>query len=252
MRASTVAINADDGDFHSHGSGVVIDAERNLVLASNHVVDNARSIEVTIGEETTVKGRVVARAQCEDLALIGLFPEQEGLVELPLADSSTLAEGDRITTLSYPGLAKTADGKEKLAVTEGRVVVTSASTELTPLLPAFPALIAHQAPLTHQSTGGVLLDERGNWVGLNLVMPESVASEGPSGLFYAVPTNRIKQLIDELQPGETSFFAGWEKYHRCHRQMERLAAAQQVADHDLPAGAKPRRGGSGEAEHGHG
>lgn len=243
VKASTVDVFADDGGLHAHGTGVIVNAERNLVLTSGHVVDNARALRVTIGEETAVKARVVARAQCEDLALIALFPEQDGLIELPFGESEGVSGGDEVMALSYSGLAKTEDGKEKLGVTQGRVSVTGASTELTPLLPAFPSLVVHQAPLTHQGTGSPLLDASGQWIGMNLVMPESVAADGPSGVFYAVPTSRLKELMNELSPGESSFFAGWEKYHACHRKMAELADAQAVADHDLPAGKQPRRGG---------
>lgn len=249
VKASTVAVFGDNAGFHSHGTGVIINADRNLVLTSGHAVDNARALTVTIDEKTTVKGRVVARAQCENLALIALFPEQDGLIELTPGDSDSVAAGDPVMALSYTGLAKTEDGKEKLAVTEGRVSVTGASTELTPLLPAFPSLIAHQAPLTVQSAGSPLLDAKGNWVGLNLVIPESAAAEGPDGVFYAVPTSRIQELMSELTPGETSFFAGWEKYHACHREMAKLARRQEVPDHDAPPDKGAKRGGGGGDAH---
>lgn len=245
---STVAVKANDGDFHSHGSGVIIDADRGLVLTSNHLVEDAESLTVTIGEKRTVKARAVARAQCEDLALLGIFPKQTGLVELPLGDSDAVQPGDDATTLGYPGL-KAESGSERIVTLQGRVSATGVSVELTPLLPEFTGLIAHQAPVTGSDSGGPLVDASGKFVGLNTVIP----GEETGGLAYAIPTNRLAQLYGELREGETSFYEGWEKYHACHAQMARLARSVQVPNHDLPAGTSPHRdGASGDEAHSHG
>jgi S1-C subfamily serine protease len=251
VRTSVVSINANDGDYHSHGTGVIVNAARNLVVTSGHVVDSARAMDVTIGEKLTVKGRVVARAQCENIALVGLFPEQEGLVELPFGNSDQVEAGDQVTALGFPGTAQTKDGKEKIAITEGRVSITGADVRLTPHLPELESLIAHQAPLNGQSTGGPLLDSEGNFIALNTVITGDAATEGTPGVYYAVPSNRIRQMIAELEPGEKSFYVGWGKYHHCHRGMGRLARAVEVADHSLPAGKTPKRSSAAATHEGH-
>jgi S1-C subfamily serine protease len=240
---SAVAVKGEQGDFHSHGSGVIIDAARSLVLTSDHVVETATSLSVVIDDKREVKGRLVARAQCEDVALIALFPDQEGLQELKPADSSELSRGDGVIAIGYPGLAPTGDRKyESAAASKGAVSVVDVRAQVTPLLPPFAALIAHQAPLASTATGGPLIDGRGRFVGLNTVVPDRLAADGPPGLAYAVSGSRLRQLLGELQPGASTFYSGWEKYHRCHRAMDRLAMESQVANHDLPSGTKPSRG----------
>jgi S1-C subfamily serine protease len=235
---STVAVKGEDGDYHSHGTGVIIDAERGLVLTSNHITEGAENLTVTIGEKQTVKARPLARAMCKDLALIGMYsPRPSGLVALPFADSDAVQAGDAITSFGYPGL-KTADGAEKLTATAGNVSAVGASIELTPLLPTFDGVIEHQAPLKEPNTGGPIVDAEGNFVGLNTVVPSEDSS---GGLFYAIPSNQIRALYNELHEGETSFFAGWEKYHQCHGRMVRLARDAQVLNHDLPDGSKGKR-----------
>jgi S1-C subfamily serine protease len=61
-----------DGGRHSHGTGLIYDARRGLVLTSNHYLEGARSIRVTVNGKTPVRGRPVARAQCKDFAVVEL------------------------------------------------------------------------------------------------------------------------------------------------------------------------------------
>ena len=236
---SIVSVKGQDGDYHSHGTGVILDADRALVLTSNHLIEGAESLTVTINEKDTVKARPLARANCKDIALIGMYPKPDGLVPVDLGDSDEVKAGDDVTALGYPGL-KTGSGQEKLAATQGKVAATGTKAELTPRLPEFAELVVHQAPLSTGNSGGPLLNSGGQLIGLNTVLPGA----GDGGLFYAIASNQVNKLYGELAEGEKSFYQGWEKYHKCHKEMVRLARSSQVLNHDLPKGAKPRREGS--------
>ena len=81
-RAATVNINTrgparnDNGDRvvqTGGGTGVVIDAERGLVVTNAHVVSGATSLNASVGGDQ-ISARVRGQAPCEDLAVLQLRP----------------------------------------------------------------------------------------------------------------------------------------------------------------------------------
>ena len=79
-----VGIDARIGDDAVRGSGFVIDGERGLVLTAAHGVWGARSLKLSTGLGV-LHGRIVARAPCDDLALLEVYPRIPGLAALPTA-----------------------------------------------------------------------------------------------------------------------------------------------------------------------
>lgn len=71
---STVVLTGRVGDGTSGGTGVVIDAERGLVLTNSHVVVGLSALRARVGDDEATEGpaRVVAKAPCEDLAVVEL------------------------------------------------------------------------------------------------------------------------------------------------------------------------------------
>src|SRR4051794_26136146 len=78
---AVVAIEARVGGDTVRSSGVVIDADKGLVLTSAHSVWGTTSLRLTTGVGV-LHGRIVARAPCTDLALLELQPRIPGLVAL--------------------------------------------------------------------------------------------------------------------------------------------------------------------------
>src|SRR3954454_17927532 len=131
---AVVAIDARIGDDVVHSSGTVIDADRGLVLTSNRGVWGATSLRIgtALG---LVYGRVVARAPCDDLALVEMFPQLPGLVALPRA-AGVPAQGQLVTAvgrrrgdpdlasqslLQIPALRPAAQGTPRITA-DGRLV----------------------------------------------------------------------------------------------------------------------------------
>ena len=79
-----VGVDARIGDDDVLGSGFVIDGERGLVLTAAHAVWGARSLKLATGLGV-LHGRIVARAPCDDLALLEIHPRIPGLAALPTA-----------------------------------------------------------------------------------------------------------------------------------------------------------------------
>src|SRR3954454_11092936 len=86
-----VGIDARIGDDETLGSGFVIDGGRGLVLTAAHSVWGARSLKLTTGLGV-LHGRIVARAPCDDLAVLELYPRIPGLAALPTAPVGTTGD----------------------------------------------------------------------------------------------------------------------------------------------------------------
>jgi serine protease Do len=202
---------------HAHGSGVIWDAARGLVLTSDHLVENAGSIEVLVNGDTTVHARLVARAQCNDLALLALHPRPSGLKAIERGNSTQLQLGEKVTALGY--LKPASATKASLIRTSGEVSSVDISTSVSPDLPDFPSVVLHQAPLQSQMSGGPLVNDKGELIGVSIMVPGAATS----GAFAAVSSNYLAKRMTELKPGPGSLFVGWKGEHACHGQMVKIA-----------------------------
>jgi S1-C subfamily serine protease len=224
-----------EGGRHVHGTGVIYDARRGLVLTSSHFLEAAGSIRVVVNDRTQVRARPVARAQCNDFAIVALRPRPRGLTQLPLGDSSSLRTGDRVSALGYlhpPGAPKASFIK-----TDGTIASVDVSGEVHPDLPIFPSLLLHQAPLQAHMSGGPLVNDRGELVGINTFIPGGAHTE--SGPWDAVPSNYIKKRLGELRHGSARLYVGWEQEHRrCGAELKVLSD-QTMKSHPKASGPQP-------------
>jgi S1-C subfamily serine protease len=210
-----------EGGRHVHGTGVVYDARRGLVLTSSHYLEAAGSVRVEVNG-TQVRGRPVARAQCNDFAVVALRPRPRGLTAIRFGDSSRMRAGDRVTAIGY--LHPPTQKQPSLIRTDGTVSSPDVGGVVYPTLPPFPSLLLHQAPLQASMSGGALVNSRGELVGLDTFIPGGDRTE--SGPWEALPSNYIKKRLGELRPGGAHFYVGWEREHvRCHHALSMISDA---------------------------
>jgi S1-C subfamily serine protease len=210
-----------EGGRHVHGTGVVYDAHRGLVLTSSHFLESAGSVRVEVNG-TQVRGRPVARAQCNDFALVALRPLPRGLKAIRFGDSARMRAGDRVTAIGY--LHPPTQKKPSLITTDGGVSSPDVGGVVYPTLPAFPSLLLHQAPLQPSMSGGPIVNSQGELVGLSVFIPGGDRTE--AGPWEALPSNYIKKRLSELRPGGAHFYVGWEREHmRCHHALAEISDA---------------------------
>ena len=108
------------------GSGFVIDP-RGYILTNFHVVQEAQSIEVVLGDQTRYVAKFIGADQRNDVALIKIDPKGKTLVALPLGDSSKLQVGQKVLAIGNPfGFQSTLTTGVVSAL--GRTVQTSQTT----------------------------------------------------------------------------------------------------------------------------
>jgi S1-C subfamily serine protease len=227
------------GAMHAHASGVIWDADKGLALTSDHHVEKAGTIEVSVNGETPLHARLVARAQCNDFAVLALHPKPAGLTAIDVVDSNTLQIGDEVNAIGY--LRSASASKASLIRTTGGVSSVDVSAPVSPDLPDLPSVILHQAPIQLQMAGGPLVDNRGRLVGLITLVPGH-ASSAP---YAAVSSHYIMQRMSELEPAPGGELSGWEDQHACHGQMQKIAERVWVSHGAAKKGEMPD-------EHAHG
>jgi len=201
----------------SLGSGVIIDAERGLVVTNNHVIANADQITVKLRDGRNLKAELVGSDPDTDVAVVKIPAER--LTAVALADSDALRVGDYVVAIGNPfGLGQT--------VTSG---IISALARSGLGITGYEDLIQTDASINPGNSGGALVNLRGELVGINTAIYSQ--SGGNIGIGFAIPTNMVRQITDQLVD-----------YGEVRRGF--LGAQLQDLDPDLAAafGMKTRKG----------
>ena len=166
------------------GSGVVVDAERGLILTNNHVIEAADGITVTLSDGRTVEGQTVGADPDTDVALVKI--KADHLTALKLADSSQLQVGDFVVAVGNPfGLGQT--------VTSG-IVSALGRSGLQGL--GYQNLIQTDASINPGNSGGALVNLRGELVGINNAIYSP--SGGSVGIGFAIPSSLAGDVMRQL------------------------------------------------------
>lgn len=171
----------------SLGSGVVVDAERGLVLTNHHVIEDAESVSVTLADGRTLEAEFIGSDPETDIALMRV--PAEDLTAVPLADSSTLQVGDFVVAVGNPfGFSQT--------VTSG--IVSAVGRSNVPGV-GFQNFIQTDASINPGNSGGALVNLRGELVGINTASFNVQGSmAGNIGLGFAIPSNLAGSVMRQL------------------------------------------------------
>jgi S1-C subfamily serine protease len=210
VRPSIVQITGRVGDSTSSGTGVVIDAERGLVLTNAHVIAGASALRAKAGDRAETEGpaRVVAQAPCEDLAVIAFSERTPGLKALALGDSSNVELGQHVTALGYP-VSFENPAEQRVVATDGTVSSTDVAAEPDASLPRYSSTIQHQAPVNPGNSGGALVDDDGKLVGVNTLANTEQNDRAVQGQYYAISINHAKRFLPSLTAGKDTAYVGW-------------------------------------------
>jgi S1-C subfamily serine protease len=169
------------------GSGFVIDA-RGYILTNFHVVQEAQSIEVVLGDQSKYAAKFIGADQRNDVALIKIDPKGKQLAVLQLGDSSSLQVGQKVLAIGNPfGFQSTLTTGIVSAL--GRTVQTSQTTFID-------EAIQTDAAINRGNSGGPLINSRGEVIGINSAI--YTPSGTTAGIGFAIPINTAKSIANDL------------------------------------------------------
>jgi S1-C subfamily serine protease len=232
-----VGVGARVGSDNVLGSGFVIDGDRGLVVTTAHTVWGARSLKLSTALGV-LHGRIVARAPCDDLAVLEVHPRIPGLVPLPTAPAGSQTRGQLLRALGRR-LADIRTATPALATIPVRTTAGAPSRGLA--LPLPKGAVQLDSPLVPEIAGGPVVDAAGRLVGMasTSVGP---ATTGPSA---NIPWPLIKQRLAQLKPGPRRVFVGWAEQYRCvgrqHAYARSLHTGYRASDARLNAPIAPSR-----------
>jgi S1-C subfamily serine protease len=169
------------------GSGFVID-ERGYILTNFHVVQEAQSIEVVLGDQSRYPGKFIGADQRNDVALVKIDPKGKHLTVLPLGDSAKLQVGQKVLAIGNPfGFQSTLTTGVVSAL--GRTVQTSQTTLID-------EAIQTDAAINRGNSGGPLINSHGEVIGINSAI--YTPSGTTAGIGFAIPINTAKRIATDL------------------------------------------------------
>ena len=165
------------------GSGVIISAD-GYIVTNNHVVEGADEILVKLNDNTEYKGRVIGLDATTDLALIKV--EAKNLPAIKIGDSDALKIGEWVLAVGNPfNLTST--------VTAGIVSAKARSLGAN----GVESFIQTDAAINAGNSGGALVNERGELVGINAMLYSQTGSY--SGYGFAIPTTIMNKVVADLK-----------------------------------------------------
>jgi S1-C subfamily serine protease len=176
------------------GSGIVIDSS-GTILTNYHVVENAVKVQVSLEKGQNVDAQVIGKDPSNDLAVLHIRTDGLTLHPLVLGSSSGVQVGDPVLAIGNPfNLERT--------LTTG--VISALHRPITaPNGFTIDNVLQTDAPINPGNSGGPLLDASGSVIGINSQIETGGSGGGSVGIGFAVPIDKAKSEIAQLEKGGT-------------------------------------------------
>ncbi len=175
------------------GSGVIIEAN-GYIVTNYHVIDGAYQLEVTLNDNRRYTARLVGQDPSTDLALLKI--EEKSLPYLRFGDSDTLQVGEWVLTVGNPfGFNSTVTKGIVCAKARNINILNNGDGNKMPI----ESFIQTDAVANPGSSGGALVNLRGELVGINTAIVTSGSAGTFGGYSFAVPSSIVKKTINDLK-----------------------------------------------------
>src|SRR5579872_5660903 len=181
--------NGPQGHMQRHqmvtgvGSGFFISAD-GYAVTNNHVVDHAKSVQVTTDDGQIYNAKVIGTDAKTDLALIKVDGKNDfAYVNF---ESATPRVGDWVVAVGNPyGLGGT--------VTAGIISAKGREISSSP----YDDYLQIDAPINKGNSGGPTFDTNGNVIGVNTAIYSP--SGGSVGIGFDIPASTVKMIVAQLK-----------------------------------------------------
>lgn len=164
------------------GSGIIF-REDGYIVTNYHVIENASSVSVTLGDGNEYEAQIVGSDSSSDLAVLKI--DKTGLPAAQFGDSDELQVGELVVAIGNPlGYENT--------VTDG--IVSGLNRQLTNYTDTM-TLIQTNASINSGNSGGALVNSKGEVIGINSA---KLVASNAEGMGFALSINEVKPILEEL------------------------------------------------------
>jgi serine protease Do len=165
------------------GSGVII-SEDGYIVTNNHVVKDAKEIEITLNNKKTYKAKLIGTDSKMDIALLKIDADEK-LPYSTFANSDSVKVGEWVLAVGNPyNLTST--------VTAGIVSAKARNLDTK----GIQSFIQTDAAVNPGNSGGALVNTRGELIGINTMISSMTGSY--VGYSFAVPSNNARKIIEDI------------------------------------------------------
>ncbi len=169
------------------GSGVIISADGYMVT-NNHVVQGAEKIRVVLNDKREFDARLIGTDQTTDLAVLKI--DEKGLPFLRYGNSDDLKLGEWVLAVGNPfNLTST--------VTAGIVSAKARNIGISGDRSSIESFIQTDAAVNPGNSGGALVNQRGELVGINTAIASRTGSY--TGYSFAIPATIVRKVVEDLK-----------------------------------------------------
>jgi len=186
---SIVAVEVDANLSLSGGSGVVY-GTAGYLITNDHVIEGADTGDVTVvfADGARYPAEIIGTDPLTDVAV--LHVDRADLTPMDVGDPAALRIGDMAVAIGNP-LALVGGP----SVTSGIVSALDRSLEVDTGTLLY-GLVQTDAPITHGSSGGALLDEDARVIGITTAI--AVSNVAAEGFGFAIPIDMAIGVADDL------------------------------------------------------
>jgi len=176
------------GGKSGSGSGVIY-TDDGYIVTNNHVVDFADQITVTLYDNREYAATIVGRDKKTDLAVLKI--EADGLPTLELGNSEEAEVGEWVLAVGNPfDLTSTVTAGIISAKGRNMRIIDQGSRD------AIEAFIQTDAAVNPGNSGGALVNEFGQLIGINTAIATKTGSF--SGYSFAIPVNMMTKIVNDI------------------------------------------------------
>ncbi len=169
------------------GSGVILSSD-GYIVTNNHVVEDAQKIKVILNDNREFDARLVGTDPSTDLALLKI--DQDDLPYMTYGNSENLQLGEWVLAVGNPFTIGT-------TVTAGIISARARNIGINQDTYSIESYIQTDAAVNPGNSGGALVNQQGNLVGINAAIASRTGSY--VGYSFAIPVSIVKKVVEDLK-----------------------------------------------------
>jgi serine protease Do len=179
---------SEDGETVEQGSGSgIIFQKDGYIVTNQHVIDGASEISVILNTGEEFSAELVGQDTKTDLAVLKIDPGSTELTAATLGDSTSVQVGELAVAIGNP-MGQEFSG----SVTAG---IISAVNRTMTIENRTYNLLQTDAAINSGNSGGALINQYGEVIGINSV---KLSTTGVEGMGFAIAISEAKPIIDDL------------------------------------------------------